>query len=544
MNTRITKFPFDKNTLNILSSRADYANWPIVYILENQKEAYIGETTSAVRRTHDHLDNRKRDRFSHLYIIEDSTFNKSATLDIESKLIEYMHADQKYILQNGNGGLKNHNYYNKNYYKQLFEKIWERLIDEQVAQNSIKDIENSDLFKYSPFKSLTTDQSDIVESLETIITSKSKSVNIIKGEPGSGKTILAIYLVKYLLSQEKQQQLKIGLVLPQTSLRETVKKTFRHVKGLKANMVLGPNDVVNEPDTFDVLIVDEAHRLTQRRNLANYSTYDSACNKLGLNPIDSSQLDWMLIKSKHSVFLYDEKQTVKPSDVDKKAFDKIKNTANEYVLSSQLRVLAGNEFVDYIDSIFRNTDTEFKEFKGYDFFLYDDIQEMIDQIQIKDSIYGLCRVTAGYAWDWESKDDPQKYDICIDGQKLRWNSTVKDWINSPNSINEVGCIHTVQGYDLNYIGVIIGNELSFKDNKFYFHPENYKDRFGKHRSLNNEEMITYIINIYKTLITRGIRGAYVYVCDHGLREQLRKFIPTVKREDILFAAENNPGYNV
>lgn len=309
-------------------------------------------------------------------------------------------------------------------------------------------------------------------------------------------------------------------------------------------MVLGPNDVVNEPEKFDVLIVDEAHRLTQRRNLSNYSTYDDACSKLGISPENSSQLDWMLLKSKHSVFLYDEKQTVKPSDVDKKAFENINSSASIFKLSSQLRVLAGNEFVDYIDSIFRKSENVFKDFKDYDFLLYDNIKEMIDQIRTKNNEYGLCRVAAGYAWDWVSKDDPQKYDICIDGQKLRWNSTVKDWINSPNSINEVGCIHTVQGYDLNYIGVIIGNEISYKDNKFYFHPENYKDRYGKHRSLKEDEIITYIINIYKTLITRGIRGAYVYVCDQGLREQLRKYIRTARTNEVLMAAEDNPGYNV
>lgn len=122
MNTQISEFAFTKKTEQTLSSRTYGTNWPIVYILENEREAYVGETTSALRRIHDHLVNPIRNRFSRLYVIEDPEFNESATLDIESKLIEYMHADKKYTLQNSNGGLRNHNYYNKKHYKK--SKNW------------------------------------------------------------------------------------------------------------------------------------------------------------------------------------------------------------------------------------------------------------------------------------------------------------------------------------------------------------------------------------------------------------------------------------
>jgi len=541
MSTNISSYDFNKQTINLLSTCKFGKNWPVVYILENKDEAYVGETISASRRIGDHLDNPKRDVFSKVFVIENDMFNKSATLDIESKLIEYISADGKYVLQNSNSGLRNHDYYNKDYYKKIFEEIWVKLLEKKIAKNTIRNIENTDIFKYSPFKVLTDDQADIVDALDKKIINTKKSISIINGEPGSGKTILAVYLVKYLVSNE-EKNLKIGLVLPQTSLRETVKKIFKHVKGLKANMVLGPNDVVNEKNDFDVLIIDEAHRLTQRRNLANYSTYDNACAKLGISPVGSSQLDWMLRKSKHTIFLYDENQSVKPSDVDKSVFDRLYVNADKYKLSSQLRVLAGNEFVDYIDSIFRNRNIKYRSFSGYDFVLFDNIKEMIDRIRLLNDEFGLCRIVAGYAWDWKSKDDPSKYDIVIQDQYLRWNSTIKDWINSDESINEVGCIHTVQGYDLNYVGVIIGKEIVYRDGCFQIDQNNYKDRYGKHSSISSHNMTNYIVNIYKTLLTRGIHGSFVFAYDDELRKYLKKYIRTFNDNDFMMVAEERTEY--
>jgi DUF2075 family protein len=88
---------------------------------------------------------------------------------------------------------------------------------------------------------------------------------------------------------------------------------------------------------------------------------------------------------------------------------------------------------------------------------------MVELIKLKDKEVGLSRLVAGYAWEWESQNNPDKevFDIDIDGVKLRWNSTNTDWINSENAITEVGCIHTTQGYDLNYVGVIFGTEITY-----------------------------------------------------------------------------------
>ncbi len=499
-------------------------NWPVVYILENSKEAYVGETISAVQRMKEHLVNKDRSVFNTFYLIRDDRFNKSATLDIESQLIEYISADGKYVLQNSNKGLRNHNYYDKEQYTNLFKEIWNELKELKVVKNSLNTIRNSDLFKYSPFKALTIDQISVAESLIATISSKKRSVSVVKGEPGSGKTILAVYLCKYLIHEEKKNQSDIALVLPQTSIRETIKKVFKHIKHLKANMVISPNHVAEREGLYDVLIVDESHRLAQRRKIISYKSFDETSKKLGMDPKNATQLDWIMRKAKHVIILYDEKQRVKPADLDTIDFARITKGADEYQLLSQLRVLAGNRYAGYIDSMFRGLQKSREYFDKYEFYLFNDFGKMKQRIENMEKEYGLSRIVAGYAWDWKTKDNPTGYDIEIQGHRLRWNSITKDWIFSENSPREVGCIHTVQGYDLNYCGVIIGPELVYRDGEVRFIREKYKDTHGNSTSLSDTEMLTYIINIYKTLMTRGIKGTFVFACDEALYEYLSRYI--------------------
>ena len=144
----------------------------------------------------------------------------------------------------------------------------------------------------------------------------------------------------------------------------------------------------------------------------------------------------------------------------------------------------------------------------------------------KDQEYGLCRMIAGYAWEWKSQKNPDQYDIVIGESKLKWNSEPKDWINSQNAIKEVGCIHTTQGYDINYAGVILGNEIVYRDNKIQIVKEKYYDKNGKKTVTDENELKKYIINIYKTILTRGIRGTYIYICDEELRNYFKRYIKT------------------
>ncbi|MBN1055522.1 DUF2075 domain-containing protein [Clostridium botulinum] len=518
----INTFDYKEELFDKIKSDNYDNNWPVVYILRNSKEAYIGETTRVYNRCQEHYKNRDRRKLTLIDIISDFDFNKSATLEIESLLIEYMAADGKYSLQNGNGGLTNHNYYNKDNYEKKFEYIWEELKQNNVVIKGLFEIRNSDLFKYSPYKALTTEQYSLVNTIVDSIINTDQSNQMIQGEPGTGKTIVAIYLIKYLKELTKTKDLKIGLVIPMTSLRSTLKKVFRNVKNLKANMVLGPSDVVG--NKYDILIVDEAHRLNRRLNITNMKSFDDCNKKLGLDIKEGDQLDWIKLSCKHMIVCYDKNQSIKPSDVRPEKFEKI--NFQKHILKSQMRVLAGQDYIKYIENILNETENSINSFGNYELFIFDNIEEMHKKIKEKDKKFGLCRIIAGYAWPWNSKKDSTNYDIIINNSKFRWNSQNKDWINSPNALNEIGCIHTTQGYDINYAGIIIGNEISYENGEIKINPNNYYDQNGKKTIKDPKELKKYILNIYKTLLTRGIRGTYIYVCDDNLRNYFKKYIRT------------------
>ncbi len=540
----VTSYRFEKEEFAELQNHRFGKNWPVVYVIEGKKEAYVGETTDVLRRSHQHYKNEKRNILDSIHVIADEEFNKSATLDIEALLIEHIAADGKFILQNGNAGLANHNYYDKEKYTSKFELIWKELQDKDITVNDLADIRNSDLFKYSPYKALTEDQYLTAKRIYNNITSQEESIDLVKGEPGTGKTILAVYLMKYLAQKEETKHLKTALVVPMTSLRGTIRKVFKNIKGLKSSMVIGPFDVIK--DNYDILIVDEAHRLNQRKNISNMKAFDDVNKALGLDIYKGNQLDWIKLSAKNIVLFYDGNQSIKPSDIGRESFDAI--NPNWHFIESQMRVLGGNDYIKYIENILWQKQKEKRLIKDYEFYLFEDVNEMIEEIKKKDKECGLSRALAGYAWEWKSNKNPKAYDIEIENYKYRWNSQTKDWVNSKNAINEIGCIHTIQGYDLNFAGVIIGNEIRYNGHTIEIEPKEYFDKNGKKTIDDPAVLKRYILNIYKTLMTRGIKGTYVYCCDEGLREYLKGFVGLWEKEEVNeksvgMVAEEGAGYS-
>lgn len=517
----VKTFAYKEEFLDNIKRYKYGVNWPVVYIIRNNKEAYVGESSRVYNRSLEHLKNNDRVKLDTIDIVADADFNKSATLELESLLIEHMAADGKYLLQNGNGGLRKHNYYEKDKYIKKFDTIWSELKEKEIVVRGLFEIRNSNLFKYSPYKSLTSEQLEVVESIVDSIINNKKSNHLIQGEPGTGKTIVAIYLLKYLIEKEETRNLKVGLVVPMTSLRTTLKKVFRNVKNLKASMVLGPSDVIGKD--YDILIVDEAHRLNRRVNITNVKSFDDCNRKLGLDK-NNDQLDWIRLSTKHMILCYDKNQSIKPSDVCPEKFEEI--PFEKHRITSQMRVLGGEDYINYIENIINENQDEFRSFGEYELYIFDNLDEMHKKIIDKDQEYGLCRMIAGYAWEWKSKKNPDEYDIVIGESKFKWNSEPKDWINSQNAIKEVGCIHTTQGYDINYAGVILGNEIVYRDNKIQIVKEKYYDKNGKKTVTDENELKKYIINIYKTILTRGIRGTYIYICDEELRNYFKRYIKT------------------
>jgi DUF2075 family protein len=171
--------------------------------------------------------------------------------------------------------------------------------------------------------------------------------------------------------------------------------------------------------------------------------------------------------------------------------------------------------------------------QNYDLRFFENFAEMRTEISKMDAEFGLSRLLAGFAWKWKSKTDPSAIDIEIEGVQLQWNQTQTDWVNSPTSASEVGSIHTIQGYDLNYAGVIIGEDIRFDKStqKIVLNRKNYFDVKGKEKNTflnieySDDDVLQLVLNIYRVLLTRGILGTFVYVCDPGLRDHLRPFFP-------------------
>lgn len=528
------------------------------------------------------------------------------------------------VLQNGNKGQsKLHNYYNRAHYQDEVKEIWEELRKRSIATNEYHDIVNDILFKYSPYTALNEEQQDvsleilngIMDSLEAMREGRAADYSaVINGVAGTGKTIVLINMLVRLveamcsnqtnpdadnddvyesslalgdLSAEvklinrirtyvkKYGRLKVAYVAQMTSLRKTMGTILRNIPHMHANNAKGPNDIVNKSFTeqgefepFDVLFVDEAHRLWQYNNIGSaVGSYKKACERLygpGVDPRTKTTLDWLCKCSRTRILVYDPFQTVKDSDITMDQFYRAVQTPHSYELRQQMRCRAGADYIQFVDRLFEGRSTDRLQFHDphYDFRVFADPNELIDEIVKRHAETGLSKCATGYGWQWEKK----KYDQCskdyqhwlteskeVDTRKKRLAFYLKtltvedglilfgdrkyvrnldyDWILKGEP-QEIGCIHTSQGYDLNYVGVLFGPEIDYSDEKgIYVIPERIKDTSVNKKLAGLEkgdrekkyEMIrNYVVNAYKVMMERGIKGCYIYAHNDGLRKYLRR----------------------
>lgn len=582
----IKSYQFNNEGLKEVQKTPNGKNWPVVYLIHDKKNLYIGETTSVSTRMNQHLQNPKKKDLETIEIIFDPSFNKSVVLDYEQRLIKYCSVDKKFknILNRNKGQQSSHDYFERNKYRSNFNVLWEELRKKDLANKSLSIIENDNIFKFSPYNSLTGEQNEVCVSVINDIldsfSNEKNGISLVDGCSGTGKTVLAISIVnslvnainvddelleanydelvddideskketllklkKHIINERNGKPFKIGLVYPMPGLRKTVSNVFHECgNGLTKSMVIKPNDVTK--DDYDIIIVDESHRLSKRKNLPSYKLFDKASERVGLKPNNTNQLEWMLKSAKHVVLFYDRYQCVKSSNI---PYDEYKNTLNKYgnikyhKLETQMRCEGGATYIDYVKDILNCKKTDFEKISNYDFLMFDDVNNMVENIRKKDEQFGLSKVVAGFSWEWKTKPEKKvpnnlahydwlvhndKYDILIENYKYIWNLSSEDWIAREDSRYTIGCIHTSQGYDMNYVGVIFGKEIDYNPdtNSIEIIRDEYQDRKIKDKT-NDEELKTLIINTYTTILGRGIKGCYVYVCNENLRNYLKKFIP-------------------
>lgn len=357
-----------------------------------------------------------------------------------------------------------------------------------------------------------------------------KNVLIVEGGPGTGKSVLAINLLKQFLNRGFNS----FYVTKNSAPREVFKAKLKidKMSGLN-NLFKGSGSFYDcESNSFDVLIVDEAHRLNKK---------SGRFSNLGEN-----QIKEIINASKFSIFFIDENQRVTLKDIGSIA--EIKKYANYYdagiyimELKSQFRCDGSDGYLAWLDNTLEIRETANYDLDDkYDFKVFDNPNELRKAIMEKNKINNKSRLVAGYCWNWisDGKNKSDIYDIEIPEYDfgMSWNlGNSKTWAIDEASVNEVGCIHTCQGLEFDYVGVIIGDDLRYENNHIV---TDYKKRAKTDQSLKGINKIakedgyeeaekiadTIIKNTYKTLMTRGMKGCYVYCTNKELEEYLKEKI--------------------
>lgn len=376
--------------------------------------------------------------------------------------------------------------------------------------------------------------SNLLKAIKDNLKENKKQVFIVRGGAGTGKSLICIQLLADLI---KNKGLKTFYVTKSGYVRENYfSKLTKNVPqySFLRTLFKGSSSFINSINNeFDVLIVDEAHRLTEKTKQSWFYKGEN-------------QIKEIIHASKTSIFFIDETQ-----NIDIKDFGTIENIIkyakelnaevhceDKFILKSQFRCNGSDDYIAWLESVLYN-----KEYipsgllVDYDIQVIDDIMEFKNLIIDKNSKgTSPSRILSGDVFEWKSMNDKSAIDIVIGDFYAQWNKT-KAFATDPRSINEVGCIHTSQGMEFEYVGLIVANDLIYRNGKiltdYTKHPDGateFKRPNAKKVNLNDKDIIDKIIrNTYKVLFTRGQKGCYLYVMDIELREYLKNRINELKK---------------
>lgn len=358
-----------------------------------------------------------------------------------------------------------------------------------------------------------------------------KKVLIVKGGPGTGKSVISINALAALTGE----RMNVKYVTANAAPRDVFSAKLRSlVSGdVVRHLFSGAGSFTEtERDEMDVLIVDEAHRLRMKSGI--------------FRNMGESQPKEIIKSAKFSVFFIDEAQKVTWSDVGE--ISRIKTHAAELgadveimELVSQFRCNGSDDYIAWLDGtlgVKQNIDNYFTR-QSFDFQVFDSPVALHDKIREKNMVNNKSRVVAGYCWNWVSKKDPKAFDIFMPdfGYQAQWNLSDygNKWIIDPKSVDEVGCIHTCQGLEVDYVGVIIGDDLAVLNGELITDPsaraktDKSLAGYKKERANNHAEAEIkadeLIRNTYRTLMTRGMKGCYVYFTNKETRKYFEERMP-------------------
>ena len=367
-------------------------------------------------------------------------------------------------------------------------------------------------------------------------TVKNKHVLIIEGGPGTGKSVVAINLLVALTELGLLAQYVSKNAAPRTVYASKLSGTLTRTRINNLFKGSGCYHSCTENE-FDALIVDEAHRLNEKSGM--------------FQNIGENQIKEIIRASKFTVFFLDEDQRIHFKDIGEteaiKDWTKKQGaTVHHLELSSQFRCNGSNGYLSWLDDVLqvRKTANETLDGVKYDFKVFDSPNALRGEIFKKNENNNKARLVAGYCWDWVSKRDAARNDIVIEehGFEMKWNlaSDGSLWIIKPESVTEVGCIHTCQGLELDYIGVIIGPDLIVRDGKVLTDAsrrskmdtsiKGYKTLLRNNESEAKEKADAIIKNTYRTLMSRGMKGCYIFCVDEETNAYFKERIGAVVSE--------------
>lgn len=418
----IVPFDFTKDGLTRLATSPEgrLANWPVVYALFNDSEVYVGESLNMRSRADQHSASASKSGLTDLRIILDDTFNKSACLDLESQLIQLFAADAKYAVRNGNRGIVDSAYFDRATYQDTFAEIIEQLRADGYFDRPQQEILQLDTYKYSPFKSPNDDQMLFIRRFLLRLFHQDdvghQGLNVLEGGPGTGKTIMAVFLMKMIADikagrteeygpfgpdPEDEREIDVAdlhippdfsmaLVVPQQSLRTTLQKVFDATIGLDKRMVLTPFQVGKSEKQWDLLLVDEAHRLSRRANQPSgpqNKQYKEITLKLfGTDDLQKTQADWIRHRSTNQLLMLDIHQAIRPGDLSAGTVRGLVAEASASGaadrLQTQMRVRAGDDYIRFTRRLFtpgaERLDRD--QLGDYELIFFDSLSDMRQEI--------------------------------------------------------------------------------------------------------------------------------------------------------------------